>query len=66
MSTSRMEAITNPTRWGLERVGLLFGEVYRTRSQTILRGDLVRNKETGELGYFMYREGTSVEVAPIS
>lgn len=57
-NTSRMAAVTNPIRWSFEVVDMFFGEVRRRRNQTLaLKGDMVRDLETGEVYLFQGREG---------
>lgn len=64
--TSRMEAITAPARWGVEIVDIFFGEVRVRRDQTIaVKGDLLRDLESGTVREFVAREGDRLLLADI-
>ena len=62
--TSRMVAITGPSRWGLERVAVFFSKVIPLKSQVVVvRGDCVRDQQTGNLYTFHWREGDSLKLS---
>jgi hypothetical protein len=64
--TSRMVAVTNPIRWSFEVVDLFFGEVRPRRNQTLaMKGDLVRDLETGEVYILQGREGDMILIEEI-
>jgi len=57
-NTSVMAAVTSPIRWSFEVVDLFFGEVRVRKSQVVaMKGDLVRDLETGEVSEFLGRDG---------
>ena len=65
-TTSMMQAITTPSRFGFEVVDMFFGEVRDRRDQTIaVRGDLLRNIATGEIREFRGREGRIIHTNPL-
>jgi hypothetical protein len=64
--TSRMVAVTNPIRWSFEVVDVFFGEVRPRRSQTIaLKGDMIRDLETGVVFRLKGREGDMILIEEI-
>lgn len=64
--TSKMVAITNPIRWSFEVVDVFFGEVRPRRNQTIaLKGDMVRDLETGDVFRFNGREGDMILIEEV-
>ena len=62
--TSRLKALTGPQRWGLERVMVFFGKIIVSECQTCIPGDVVRDRQTGTLYYFKWREGENLGLAP--
>jgi len=61
-----MAAVTSPIRWSFEVVDVLFGEVRRRRNQTFaMKGDMVRDLETGEIFRFKGREGDVIIIEEI-
>lgn len=56
--TSLMAAVTSPVRWSFEIVDVVFGSVRPRRNQTLaMKGDLIRDMETGEVFRLGGREG---------
>ena len=59
--TSRMVALTNPSRFGFEIVDVFFGQIRLRSDQTLaVKGDCLRNKETGVVSVFHYRENNQI------
>lgn len=60
--SSRLEALTGPQRWGLVRVAIFFGRTTELACQTCLPGDVLLEKDTGNLYVFQYREGNALKM----
>lgn len=68
-TTSRMEAITKPSRWGYEIVDVFFGTIRVRGDQTVvMKGDLLRaiNDESGKLYEFHARVGAELDLRQVS
>lgn len=64
--TSRMAAVTNPIRWSFQVVDMFFGEVRPRRNQTVaMKGDMVRDLDTGEVFRFKGRDGDMIIIEEI-
>ena len=64
--TSRMEAVTSPTRFGFTPVDVIFGSVIERPDRIIvMSGDALRNEATGEVVEFIAREGYTLQTTPL-
>ena len=60
--TSRMQAITDPKRWGFTRMKNSFVE---HEIQTCFPGDVIRRNRDGKFFSFVAREGMTLEIGPL-
>lgn len=68
-TTSRMEAVTQPRRWGYEVVDVFFGAIRVRKDQTVvMKGELLRvvDDESGQLFEFRARSGADLDLLQVS
>ncbi len=63
IKTSKMEAITNPERFGYKHVRIFFGEIRPCQDPCVCKGDLLQDAK-GNLYEFISREGSELNLKP--